>query len=1056
MAFERRLIYLWSPSGPSDIRNSHECLHCIHWKVHSIKHSRRYLTSFGSEKMRAYWQDVLKSLYGISAELTRLNGEYDLNFFAKGDDGKNHILKVMHVGCDAQLVDMQCKALHQIKKFAPGFPAPFLVPTSGGEVYASVPDAAGVMRHIWVMTALDGVSYADFKPHSLSLIESLGRQIGLLDKALEQFAHPYLERDFKWNLTKAGWIRPKITALTNPSRKALVSDVISDFEALEPELAALPKHAIHNDINDYNILVRGTLTGNHDISGLIDLGDMVAAPRVCEIAIAGAYVALDHGDPKNALAALVAGYHSVHPLSAAEIDMIYPLLRMRLAVSVVNSTLMAEQTPDDPYVTISQAPAWRFLEGQKIDAGLMRARLRCACGFPVTDAAPRIHAFLNAERGNFAPIMGEDLADAPMGPLSVAASTTPQNPFDLSPQEAALVGQEFEDQGRIWLGYYAEPRLIYTADAFRKGPWKASNRRTVHIAVDAFAPAGRSLHAPMEATVAVVENRYMHLDYGGVVILSHKTPGGDLFYTLYGHLNPEVTTTLKIGQTLKKGEAFCKLGTPAQNGGWSPHVHFQLALTTEGMGDDWPGVADPDELYLWQELCPNPAALLNIPDAKTAYQPVEMETVLEKRRVHFGGNLKLSYEKPVMFLRGWRHHLFDEMGRPYLDAYNNVPHVGHAHPRIQAVAADQLKRMNSNTRYLHPAQTEFADKVLSKMPDHLSVCFFVNSGSEANELALRLARAHSGGKDMITPDHGYHGNTTGAIDLSAYKFNKPGGVGQQDWVHLVDVADDYRGRFRRDDPDRAGKYAALVDDALDEIATRGGRLAGFIAETFPSVGGQIIPPAGYLAKVYSKIRAAGGVCIADEVQTGLGRLGDYYFGFEQQCAKPDIIVLGKPIGNGHPIGVVVTTAEIARSFSNGIEYFSTFGGSTLSCRTGKEVLDIVDDEGLQENARLMGGRLLDGLRSLQKKHNLIGDVRGFGLFVGVELVQDRESLAPATDAADYVLNRMRAHRVLIGTEGPYDNILKIRPPLTIEERDVDMILEKLSSCLSELECFSPC
>ena len=319
------------------------------------------------------------------------------------------------------------------------------------------------------------------------------------------------------------------------------------------------------------------------------------------------------------------------------------------------------------------------------------------------------------------------------------------------------------------------------------------------------------------------------------------------------------------------------------------------------MGHDWPGVGDPDEMYLWGAVCPNPAALLNLPDDQVAYQPMDKAGLLADRRAHFGKNVKLSYADPVMFLRGWRHHLFDEWGRPYLDSYNNVPHVGHAHPRIQAVAADQLKRMNSNTRYLHPAQTDFAEKVLSKMPDTLSVCFFVNSGTEANELALRLSRAATGGKDMVTPDHGYHGNTTGAIDVSAYKFNAKGGIGQPDWVQLVEVADDYRGSFRRDDPDRAGKFAALVDDALAAIETKGGKLAGWICETFPSVGGQIIPPEGYLADVYQKIRAAGGICIADEVQTGLGRLGDYYFGFEQQGVVPDIVVLGKPIGNGHPL-----------------------------------------------------------------------------------------------------------------------------------------------------------
>ena len=699
-------------------------------------------------------------------------------------------------------------------------------------------------------------------------------------------------------------------------------------------------------------------------------------------------------------------------------------------------------------MTISQAPAWRFLEGHNLHSGLLSARLRAACGMPVVEGAERVMDWLHSERGNFAPLMGTDLKDAPMGSLSVENSTWPQNPFHMPLQEAARVGEEFEDGGKIWLGYYHEPRLIYTEPAFRKGPHKASNRRTVHLAVDAFAPAGTPMFAPLAGEVFVVENRTGHLDYGGVIILRHETPAGDPFYTLYGHLDPECCERLAQGDQIEKGAQFCRLGDASMNGGWAPHVHFQLALTTQGIEADWPGVGDPDEMYMWRAICPNPAALLNLPDEKCRYQPTNKDTIRKGRQDHFGDNLSLTYSDPVMLLRGWKHHLFDEWGRPYLDAYNNVPHVGHAHPRIQAVAADQLKRMNSNTRYLHPAQTAFADKILSKLPDHLEVCFFVNSGSEANELALRLARAHTGAKGMVTPDHGYHGNTTGVIDVSAYKFNAKGGIGKSNWVELVEVADDYRGSFQRDDADRAQKFADLVDPAIEALQERGQGVAGFIAETFPSVGGQIIPPRGYLPAVYKKIRAAGGICIADEVQTGLGRLGDYYFGFEHQGASPDIVVMGKPIGNGHPIGVLVTTRAIADSFAKGPEFFSTFGGSTLSCRMGKEVLDIVDDEDLQENARLMGADLIAGLKALEAKHSCVDDIRGMGLFLGVELINADGS--EATQICAYVKNRMRDHRILIGSEGPKDNILKIRPPLTIDAEGVQMILTVLDSVLSEV------
>ncbi|MHA1547574.1 MAG: aminotransferase class III-fold pyridoxal phosphate-dependent enzyme, partial [Alphaproteobacteria bacterium] len=627
-------------------------------------------------------------------------------------------------------------------------------------------------------------------------------------------------------------------------------------------------------------------------------------------------------------------------------------------------------------------------------------------------------------------------------------SAIPQNPFATTTDEARRALTDTPG-GEVRLGRYGEPRLVYTSPDFYLGRWKGSDRRTVHLGIDIFAPAGTDLHAPMVATVVAASRHAGPLGYGASVVLRHQTGDGDPFYTLYGHLDHGSVAALTVGATLAKGERFARLGGSEENGGWAPHVHLQLALSIDSLGDDWPGVARAEEMDLWQALCPNPAALLNLPDERCRCLTSDPEAVQQQRRRYFGDNVKLSYRRPVMFVRGWQHYLFDVWGRPYLDAYNNVPHVGHAHPRLQAVAAEQLKRMNSNTRYLHPAQAAFAEKLLSKMPENLSVCFFVNSGSEANELALRLVRAHTGGKDMITPDHGYHGNTTGAIDISAYKFNRPGGTGRPDWVQLVDVADEYRGAFRRDVPDRAEKFAAGVDQAIVRISERGGQLAGFIAETLPSVGGQIIPPAGYLASVYNKIRAAGGLCIADEVQTGLGRLGAHYFGFEQQVAKPDIVVLGKPIGNGHPIGVVVTTRTIADSFANGVEYFSTFGGSTLSCVIGKTVLDIVDDEGLQENARVIGRRLLDGLRHLQDQHPCIGDVRGVGFFIGVELVTDRDSRDPATQIADHVVNRLRDQRVLIGVEGPHDNVLKIRPPLTMDDDGVDQLLTVLDHVLCE-------
>jgi 4-aminobutyrate aminotransferase-like enzyme/Ser/Thr protein kinase RdoA (MazF antagonist) len=998
-----------------------------------------------------HWADVLAATWGIHAELEPLAGEFDLNFRAVARDGRRFVFKVMRPGCDPSFVEMLCAAHAHVLARDAAAPLPAVISTVAGASWHACKDADGHERLAWLLSGLEGSDFALHRPRSLRLITELGDRLARLDRALTGFSHPALQRDLKWDLRKADWIDAKANAIADPARRAVVRRVSARYATFKPALLREPVSAIHNDVNDYNILVAHEQEPAPRISGLIDFGDMTLGPVVAELAIAAAYVALDQKQPERAVAALVAGYDAVTPLSAAQLDLIWPLALMRLAVSVTNSALMRKERPHDPYVVVSEEAAWRLLErADGVPGVAVAARLRAACGHPVSDAAARVQAWIAHARGTFAPVMGVSLEHAPAGALSAAEGSVPRDLFRLTDAEALALGAAHDEPSRAgatWLGRYAEPRLIYTDRAFALGPYKGSDRRTVHLGVDVFMPAGAAVHAPLDGVVEAVAFRQQHFDYGGMVILRHAPSDGVSFTTLYGHLSRASVTRLTTGTRIAKGEPFATLGDPTENGGWDPHLHLQVALLNDLLGDDWPGVADPDDLPLWRALCPNPAALLNLPDAHVAHQPLDTGAIGAKRRDHFAANLRLSYAEPCLFVRGWRTHLFDEWGRAYLDAYNNVPHVGHSHPRVEAIASEQLRRLNSNTRYLHPAQVAFAEALLAKLPPEFTHVFFVNSGSEGNELALRLARAHTGGRDMVVADHGYHGNTTGAIDISPYKFNKPRGGGAPDWVHVVPVADTYRGEHRG--VDAAERYAAAVDGALARIGARGGRLAGFIAETFPSVAGQIIPPHGYLGAVHARIRAAGGVCIADEVQTGLGRLGECYWGFEQQRARPDIVVIGKPLGNGHPLGAVATTAEIARSFDNGIEFFSTFGGSTLSCRIGTEVLRIVDDEALQANARATGTYLLDGLRRLQERHEVVGDVRGIGLFTGMDLVTDRNTRAPATRAADYVKNRLREERILIGTEGPADNVLKIRPPLTVDTDDVDQLLATLDRVLGE-------
>jgi len=419
---------------------------------------------------------------------------------------------------------------------------------------------------------------------------------------------------------------------------------------------------------------------------------------------------------------------------------------------------------------------------------------------------------------------------------------------------------------------------------------------------------------------------------------------------------------------------------------------------------------------------------------------------LARRRQLLGRNLSIAYQNPIKIVRGSMQYLYDEEGREYLDAYNNVAHVGHCHPRVVQAGQRQMAVLNTNTRYLSDLINEYAANLTATLPDWLNVCFFVNSGSEANELALRLARAHTRSKDLIVLDHAYHGNTNTLIDISPYKHNGPGGQSAPGWVHTVPLPDLYRGLYKSDDVEATEKYAQHVNEVVAQVGAD--HLCGFIAESMPSVGGQIFLPENYLKRVYSSVRSAGGVCIADEVQTGYGRIGKHFWGFEKYNVVPDIVVLGKPIGNGHPIGAVITTREIADSFDNGMEFFSTFGGNNVSCAIGIAVLQTVVEENLQSHADTVGSRMLQQLCELESRFDIIGDVRGSGLFLGVELVRDRNTLEPATDAARSVINEMRERGILLGTDGPFHNVLKIRPPMPFTESDGDRLVETLAEVLN--------
>ena len=419
-------------------------------------------------------------------------------------------------------------------------------------------------------------------------------------------------------------------------------------------------------------------------------------------------------------------------------------------------------------------------------------------------------------------------------------------------------------------------------------------------------------------------------------------------------------------------------------------------------------------------------------------------SIVEQRKRILSPSLCLSYNEPLHIIKGRRQYLYDADGNEFLDATNNIQHVGHCHPKVIETTLKQLKRLNTNTRYLDETILDYASLLIQKMPNKLDKVFFTNSGSESNDLALRLARNYLQNNETIVLDGAYHGHLTSLIEVSPYKYNGPGGFKPPGNVHALPIPDPFRGKYRGKDSGR--KYAEEMNATLKRIKIP----PTFLSESIMGCGGQLIPPEGFMKKAYKLVKANKGLCIADEVQIGFGRMGDVFWGFESQNVVPDIVSLGKSIGNGHPLSVVITTKEIADRFNNGMEYFNSYGGNPVSCAIGKAVLEIIEEEELQKNAREVGIGLLKMLQELERKHEQIGDVRGKGLFLGVEIMEGSDYSQPSKEIANTIVNKMKDSGILLSTDGPDHNVIKIKPPMVFNFQNACQLAETLDRILLKI------
>lgn len=994
-------------------------------------------------------------LYGLEAAARALPGEYEDNFHLVATDSREFVLKIMHPAREESFVDMQCSALKHIAASAPHLALPRVISSHEGKAQTCAKVEGGITRLVWLLTFISGTALAEVKPHSTELLASFGHFLAEIDSALLDFDHPAARGELKWDLSRSLRARESLGQIQNAKRRGLVEHFLNLVEAeAVPRFPRLRRSVIYGDANDHNVLVSPPWPLPRRVVGLIDFGDMHMGFTVGDPAIAAAYSVLGKDNPLAAASTVLAAYHEKFALSEDEIAAFYPLLCARLAVSVVNSTHRRVLLPDDPYVTISEAPIWAALERLvKIHPRQAHYTFRAACGFPAVPRGPRIQRWLAQNSESAAQILPANLRegncvvlDLSVGSPFLGADPAQAVESRMTPRIRAAVR---EAHASIAIGRYNEARAVYTSTLFGNSSNPTEERRTIHLGMDLFAEPGTPVFAPFDAAIHAYAENLAPFDYGPVIILRHSAGDELEFFTLYGHLSRESLSSLQVGERVARGQRFARIGSAEENGGWSPHLHFQIVLDLLELSTDFPGVSMHSQREVFSGISPDPNLIFGIPNKCFPASELALEGTLAARKKLLGGNLSVSYNRPLKIVRGWRQFLYDETGRAFLDVYNNVPLVGHSHPRVVAAVQQQIALLNTNTRYLHDNILHYAERLTALLPVPLKVCYFLNSGSEANELALRLARTHTRREGVIVVENAYHGHTSTLIDISPYKFNGPGGRGKKPWVHVVPIADDYRGPHRRGEPDLGKKYAAYVAEVLKNSKEKGLGIAAYIVETLPSVAGQIVFPPNYLAEVYKCVRAEGGVCIADEVQVGFGRLGTHFWGFETQGVIPDIVVLGKPIGNAFPLAAVVTTPEIAASFDNGMEFFSTFGGNPVACAAGLAVLDVLRDENLQQNALEVGSQWLQDLHSLQSSFPLIGDVRGSGLFLGIDLVKDPATHAPASQQASYVVERLRDNGILAGTDGPHHNVIKLRPPLIFSTEDACLFTTTLAEILRE-------
>ena len=968
-----------------------------------------------------------------SIKLSRLNSERDVNLLIKGAGTKQYVVKIANPKeslAQLEYQDLLINHLRQSIQLRNIYPEIFHKKIL---FYKDRNERGCAVR---ILTYIEGDMYAKSK-NSDDTEKSLGKLLALQSNQLQSFIKNQAIRSFEWDPSDIRWTK-KFINLFKGANKNIIKNTIDEHEKFVFKNIKNLKHAVtHGDPNDYNIVVK-----KEKIIGFIDFGDSIYAPVINDLAISLSYALMGNNNLYKSLQNIVGTYNEFYKLSDQDIYSLLALIKSRLVITLVMAAKQRKKYPDNKYLSISENNAWGLIyKLDKVDPYFFIAVIRDICNSePILNFSKKIQLFKSQQFGN--------LFDFDLNNVNKKIVNFDKSSFLLktNPSNKKLdnLVEKFLKKN-IGIGLYKEKRKVYKSNHYISSlnPLK---RRDVHLGIDIFVEENTPIKSPLNGKVIILHNNNFKYDYGPTVILEHKI-NNYFFFTLYGHLSKKCLKKLKVGQIVKKGEWIGEIGDYKINGNWPPHLHFQIMTSLLNEVDNFPGVGEEYLLKIWEQISPDPNIILQIPESFFSNK-VQKEKILLKRKKNIARNLSISYQDPLHMLEAKGQFFYDEQGRRYLDCVNNISHVGHSNKFVHEALVSQNLKLNTNTRYLYNIINEYSDRLLKTFPKKLNKIFFVCTGSEANDLALRIAKNYTKAKNVLVMNNAYHGHTNSLIDLSPYKFNSKGGEGKKDYVHVLRMPDEIRGKWTNKNYKWVNKYIDEAEDVISKTFNKKNSLSSFFFESILGCGGQIELPKGYLKNIFKLVRKKNALCIADEVQTGFGRVGSNFWAFQEHGIVPDIVTLGKPMGNGHPIAAVVTTKKIADTFNNGMEYFNSFGGNPVSCAVGNAVLDVIEKDNLQKNSKVVGDYFIKKLTQIQKKFpDYISKISGKGLFIGIDFICNGDFLLPDAKLATKLINSLRLKGILLSTDGPFNNVIKIKPPLVFNKDNVDFVCNEINEFL---------